>query len=93
MNVSTCRLMVLLSFNSTLLRERRESGSLFHCTGPYAMNALSPMVFKFISGSLSRSVSLEYLMLYHEYVFFDRSSFRYDGPIPIRHLNTNSSTL
>ena len=81
--------MVLLSFISTLLRERRESGSLFHCTGPssyfigaylrsanlegrsnmrmienlvrqdagpYALNTLSPMVFIFISGSLSRSV-------------------------------------
>ena len=66
---------------------------LFHCTGPYALNALSPMVFKFISGSLSHSVSLEYLVLNCEYVFIDRSSFRYDGPIPARHLNTNSTTL
>ena len=40
---------------------------MFHCTGPYALNALSPMVFKFISGSLSRSVSLEYLVLYREW--------------------------
>ena len=83
LNVSTCVLMVLPSFFSTLLRERRESGSLFHCTGPYA---LSPMVFKFNPGSLSRSVSLEYLLLYCDYVFIDRSSFRYDGPIPTRHL-------
>ena len=51
--------------------------------GPYALNTVSPMVFIFISGSLSRSVSLEYLVLYREYVFVDRSSFRYDGPIPI----------
>ena len=80
-------------FISTLLRERRESGSLFHCTGPYALNALSPMVFIFISGSLSRSLSLEYLVLYREYVFMDSSCFRYDGPIPTRHLNTNSRTL
>ena len=93
MKVCTCLLMVVLSFISTLLRERRESGSLFLCTGPYALNALSPMVFIFISGSLSRSVSLEYLVLYPEYVFMDRSSFRYDGPIPTRHLNTNSRTL
>ena len=85
--------MVLPSFISTLLRERRESGSLFHSTGPYALNAQSPMVFKFNSGSLSRSGSLEYLMLYREYVVFDRSSFRYDGLIPTRHLNTNSNTL
>ena len=92
-NVSTCLLMVLPSFISTLLRERRERGSLFHCTVPYALNALSPMVFKFISGLFSRSVSLEYLVLYREYIFIDRSSFRYDGPIPTRHLNTNSNTL
>ena len=63
------------------------------CTGPYALNALSPMVFILISGSLSRGVSLEYLVLYRAYVFMDRSSFRYDGPIPTRHLNTNSMTL
>ena len=86
LNVSTCLLIVLPSFISTLLRERRESGSLFLCTGPYALNALSPMVFKFISCLLSRSGSLEYLVLYREYVFIDRSSFRYDGPIPTRHL-------
>ena len=49
------------------------------------MNALSPMVFIFIPGSLSRSVSLENLVLYREYVFMDRISFRYDGPIPTRH--------
>ena len=44
------------------------------------VNALSPIVFKLISGSLSRSGSLEYLMS-REYVFI-HSSFRIDSPIP-----------
>ena len=43
---------------------------------PYALNAQSPMVFKFISGSLSLSGSLEYLLLYCEYVCIDRGLFR-----------------
>ena len=38
------------------------------------------------------NVSLEYLAFYRDCVFIDRSSFIYDGPIPIRLCNTNSST-
>ena len=83
--------MVFLSFISTLVREQRESGvcSIVQSHMPIA---LSPMVFYFISDSFSRNVSLEYLAFYRDCVFIDRSSFRYDGPIPIRLCNTNSST-
>ena len=97
LNVSTCLLMVLPSFISTLLIERRlewEFVPLYRVICLWI--ALSPMVFIFISGSLSCNVSLEYQRVVSWICHFYRSRrfhFRYDGPIPTRHLNRHIVVL